>query len=194
MIFDSYLSLPEGIPSKSIVHLSTLPHFSLEFCPCQALAGKDYDLIYDCVGTPEDWPKAAKVLKKGGGCRWRQFFPSWEWNINIFLKMVHTFMDILMVDFPRQVRSSETPWDFVKTVETCGYPGTWAADSFAADMLLGSFGISQCPCILSIVDGLTFVEVLSNTSFFRSFFCSEQTFVTTVTTHNIKNCGNWEKG
>lgn len=32
----------------------------------EALAGKDYDLIYDCVGTPEDWPKAAKVLKKGG--------------------------------------------------------------------------------------------------------------------------------
>ena len=33
---------------------------------CQVLAGKDYDLIYDCVGTPEDWPKASKVLKKGG--------------------------------------------------------------------------------------------------------------------------------
>ena len=32
----------------------------------QALAGKEYDLIYDCVGTPEDWPKASKVLKKGG--------------------------------------------------------------------------------------------------------------------------------
>ena len=30
------------------------------------LAGKDYDLIFDCVGTPEDWPKASKVLKKGG--------------------------------------------------------------------------------------------------------------------------------
>lgn len=31
-----------------------------------ALAGKEYDQIYDCVGTPEDWPKAAKILKKGG--------------------------------------------------------------------------------------------------------------------------------
>ena len=31
-----------------------------------------------------------------------------------------------MVDFPRQVRSLETPWDFLKTVER----------------LLGSFGIS----------------------------------------------------
>ena len=30
------------------------------------LAGKDYDLIFDYVGTPEDWPKASKVLKKGG--------------------------------------------------------------------------------------------------------------------------------
>ncbi|CAE7037148.1 unnamed protein product [Symbiodinium sp. CCMP2592] len=32
----------------------------------EALAGKDYDLIYDCVGLPEDWPKASKVLKEGG--------------------------------------------------------------------------------------------------------------------------------
>eukprot|EP00933_Yihiella_yeosuensis_P067831 TRINITY_DN7292_c0_g1_i1.p1 TRINITY_DN7292_c0_g1~~TRINITY_DN7292_c0_g1_i1.p1 ORF type:complete len:351 (-),score=100.67 TRINITY_DN7292_c0_g1_i1:145-1197(-) len=32
----------------------------------EVLAGKDYDLIFDCVGTPEDWPKASKVLKKGG--------------------------------------------------------------------------------------------------------------------------------
>eukprot|EP00438_Fugacium_kawagutii_P031169 Skav204298 [mRNA] locus=scaffold2227:52259:62186:- [translate_table: standard] len=31
-----------------------------------ALAGKEFDLIFDCVGTPEDWPKASKVLKKGG--------------------------------------------------------------------------------------------------------------------------------
>lgn len=30
------------------------------------LAGKDYDMIYDCVGDAEDWGKAAKVLKKGG--------------------------------------------------------------------------------------------------------------------------------
>ena len=30
------------------------------------LAGKEYDLIYDCVGDAEDWKKAAKVLKKGG--------------------------------------------------------------------------------------------------------------------------------
>eukprot|EP00438_Fugacium_kawagutii_P019325 Skav202376 [mRNA] locus=scaffold1406:196836:197888:+ [translate_table: standard] len=31
----------------------------------EALAGKEFDLIFDCVGTPEDWPKASKVLKKG---------------------------------------------------------------------------------------------------------------------------------
>ncbi|CAJ1368808.1 unnamed protein product [Effrenium voratum] len=29
-------------------------------------AGANVDLIYDCVGTEEDWPKASKVLKKGG--------------------------------------------------------------------------------------------------------------------------------
>jgi len=32
----------------------------------EVLAGKDFDLIYDCVGDAEDWPKASKVLKKGG--------------------------------------------------------------------------------------------------------------------------------
>ncbi|CAE7779932.1 QOR, partial [Symbiodinium pilosum] len=31
-----------------------------------ALAGKEYDQIFDCVGEAEDWAKAAKVLKKGG--------------------------------------------------------------------------------------------------------------------------------
>lgn len=31
-----------------------------------ALAGKEYDQIYDCVGDAEDFVKAAKVLKKGG--------------------------------------------------------------------------------------------------------------------------------
>jgi len=31
----------------------------------EELAGKDYDLILDCVGTEADWPKASKVLKKG---------------------------------------------------------------------------------------------------------------------------------
>lgn len=153
MIFHSYLSLPEGIPSKSIVHLSNFPHFSLEFCPCQALAGKDYDLIYDCVGTPEDWPKAAKVLKKGGGCRWRQFFPSWEWNINIFLKMGHTFMvDILMVDFSR-VRSLETPWDpwdFFKNCRDWWLPWNLSCRFFCGRY---AFGTSQCPCSFSIVDG-----------------------------------------
>lgn len=31
----------------------------------EALAGKEYDLIFDCVGAQEDWVDAAKVLKKG---------------------------------------------------------------------------------------------------------------------------------
>lgn len=150
MIFDSYLILPEGIPSKSIVHLSKFPHFSLEFCPCQALAGKDYDLIYDCVGTPEDWPKAAKVLKKGGGCRWRQFFPSWEWNINIFLKMGHT-------------NGGYFNGGFSETGEIFG--NTLGFSKNCRDF----WDLFPCPCSLSI-DGLTFVEVLSNTSFFRRYF------------------------
>lgn len=32
----------------------------------EVLAGKDFDLIYDCVGTPTDVAEASKVLKKGG--------------------------------------------------------------------------------------------------------------------------------
>jgi len=32
----------------------------------EVLAGKEYDMIYDCVGDAEDWPKASAVLKKGG--------------------------------------------------------------------------------------------------------------------------------
>jgi len=32
----------------------------------EALAGQNYDMILDCSGVVEDWPKANKVLKKGG--------------------------------------------------------------------------------------------------------------------------------
>lgn len=32
----------------------------------ETLAGKDFDIIFDCVGDAADWPKASKVLKKGG--------------------------------------------------------------------------------------------------------------------------------
>lgn len=31
----------------------------------EVLAGKDYDLIFDCIGLQEDWVDAAKVLKQG---------------------------------------------------------------------------------------------------------------------------------
>ena len=46
-------------------------------CPCdeiinyksatwtEALAGKDYDLIFDTIGDQDDWANANKVLKKG---------------------------------------------------------------------------------------------------------------------------------
>jgi len=30
------------------------------------MGGQDFDMIYDCVGSQEDWAKAGKVLKKGG--------------------------------------------------------------------------------------------------------------------------------
>jgi NADPH2:quinone reductase len=32
----------------------------------EVLAGKKYDMIFDCSGKVEDWPKANKVLKPGG--------------------------------------------------------------------------------------------------------------------------------
>lgn len=32
----------------------------------EVLSGKEFDMIYDCVGDAADWPKASKVLKKGG--------------------------------------------------------------------------------------------------------------------------------
>lgn len=32
----------------------------------EALAGKDFDQIYDCVGDVADWEKASKILRKGG--------------------------------------------------------------------------------------------------------------------------------
>lgn len=32
----------------------------------EVLSGKEFDMIYDCVGDAADWGKASKVLKKGG--------------------------------------------------------------------------------------------------------------------------------
>jgi NADPH:quinone reductase-like Zn-dependent oxidoreductase len=32
----------------------------------ERLAGQEYDMIYDCVGSNDDWVASAKVLKKGG--------------------------------------------------------------------------------------------------------------------------------
>jgi len=59
---------PEGIPKveymKQLGADEVINYKEADWS--EALAGKDYDLIFDCVGTPEDWPKASKVLKKGG--------------------------------------------------------------------------------------------------------------------------------
>ena len=65
LIFNSYMFTTRH-SIKIHGSLSNSPIFPWKTCCGQVLAGKDYDLIYNCVGTPEDWPKAAKVLKKGG--------------------------------------------------------------------------------------------------------------------------------
>ena len=53
------MALCESLGADVVIDYKTSTWF-------EALAGQEYDMIYDCVGSDDDWVASAKVLKKGG--------------------------------------------------------------------------------------------------------------------------------